>query len=122
MKVLHDTLDALLADVTDLKVPVVRVCTLVQSAPTSPVAGVPQLTVRIVVTAMLDERLWAEWRWWVGRSLADVGERGLRLPETLGRRAQERLAEVRSRIAAAGLRVREGMLAEDGTSMDAFRA
>jgi hypothetical protein len=120
MKILHDSLDSLLAELAELQARTVRVSSLIQSEPAAPMAGVPQLTVRIVVTAMVDERLWAEWRLWVGRSLAEVGETGVRLPDTLRRRVQDRLAEVRRRVEAAGLAIREGLLAHDATSMDVF--
>jgi hypothetical protein len=51
--------------------------------------GIPDLTSRVIVTAALDEHLWAEWRHWVGRAVVEVSERGLHLPAILQRKGNE---------------------------------
>jgi hypothetical protein len=83
--------------------------------------GVPHFTSRIIATAALDEHLWAEWRFWVGRGLAEVGPLGLVLPEPLRRRGEQCEAEIRRRIEAEGFRIRDGLFAHDTASMDNFR-
>ena len=121
MKLLFDSLDALLAELRERKVQVVRISPCVHMETGARTGGIPHLTSRVVVTAALDEHLWAEHRHWVGRGLADVGERGLHLPDSLRLKADRALADVSKRVDDAGFLVREGMLAHDTAAMDTFR-
>jgi hypothetical protein len=44
---------------------------------------------RVLVTAALNEYYWAEWRHWVGRAIAEVGDRGLHLPAWLREKQEQ---------------------------------
>jgi hypothetical protein len=44
---------------------------------------------RVLVTAALNEYHWAEWRRWVGRAIAEVGDRGLHLPAWLREKQEQ---------------------------------
>ena len=72
------------------------------------------------MTAGLDENLWAEARFWVGRSRAEMGPHGLRLPAMLETRGAELAGEIRRRVEAAGFAVLDGLVAHDTASMDNF--
>ncbi|MBI4635686.1 MAG: hypothetical protein HY727_04995 [Candidatus Rokubacteria bacterium] len=120
MKLIFDSLDALLAELKERKVAIVRVSRAVHAESGRPAAGIPHLTCRVIVTATIDDDLWAEWRLWVGRSLAEVGERGLLLPERLRTKSDTALADVARRIDGASLQIREGLLTHDAASMDSF--
>lgn len=121
MKVLHDSLDALLAELRARQVEAVRVSRTVHSETGQRTGAIPYLTCRVIVTAALDEHLWTEWRLWVGRSIAEVGERGLLLPESLRKRSATALTEVRCQLEDAGFRVLDGVLTHDAATMDSFR-
>jgi hypothetical protein len=121
MKLIFDSLDSLLAELRDRKVQVVRISPAIYLETGPRTAGVPHLTSRVVVTAALDEHLWAEWRYWVGRGLAEVGDNGLHLPEALRKKANVALADISKQIDDAGLPLRDGMLAPDTAAMDSFR-
>jgi hypothetical protein len=121
MKLIFDSLDALLAELKERKVEIVRVFRAVNAEGGRPTAGIPHLTCRVVVTAAIDDRLWAEWRLWVGRAIAEVGERGLLLPEWLRKKSDAALADVTKRIDDASFQIREGLLTHDAASMDSFR-
>jgi hypothetical protein len=120
MKLLFDSLDALLAELRDRQVRVVRVSPMIHAETGARTAGIPHLTNRVVVTAAIDERLWAEWRYWVGRTIAEVGERGLRQPDWLRKKAAAALAEVSRKVDEAGFQIREGIVAHDTVSLDCF--
>jgi len=77
MKLIFDSLDALHAELKDRKVEIVRVSRAVQAEGGRPAAGIPHLTCRVIVTAALDDHVWAEWRRWAGRAIAEVSECGL---------------------------------------------
>jgi hypothetical protein len=49
-------------------------------------------------------------RHWVGRAIAEVGDRGLHVPAWLREKRDRALAEVSNRVDAAGLLIREGIL------------
>jgi hypothetical protein len=98
------------------KVDGVRLAALLQSATES--AGTPRYTAWVIVSAALDFEAWAEWRLLVGRQRAELTEHGFRVPERLAALTQERLEEVRGWIDAAGLVVREGVLAADGEAFE----
>jgi hypothetical protein len=121
MKLVFDSLEGLLTELRDRKVAVVRVCSAIHSDAGMRTAGIPHLTRRIVVTAATDTDLWAEWRYYVGRGLAEVGERGLHLSDALTKRGDEMLATISKRIDDAGFQIREGMLAHDTVAIDNFR-
>ena len=116
MKVIHGSLKGLLHEVKDKKVEAVRVAAFMQSDVVT--NGLPRYTVWVVVTSVLDWDLWTEWRLLVGRGHAEVTERGAVLPARIAALMTERAAEVRARVAEAGLGVRDGMLAHDAEAMD----
>jgi hypothetical protein len=121
VKLIFDSLDALVQELRDQKVDVVRVSPAVQAELDARGVGVPRLTCRIVVTAALADQGWAEWRYWVGRAPAEVGERGLQLPDWLARKRDEALRAVSQRLDDEGLAIREGLLAHDTALVDCFR-
>jgi hypothetical protein len=83
MKLIFDSLEALLAELRDRKVEVVRVSPMLYAETGARTAGIPHLTSRVVVTAAIDERLWAEWRYNGGVTLASCTEN-----DVPGRRAR----------------------------------
>ena len=89
MKLMFDSLDGMMTELRTHKVNAVRVSRAIQRENGQATTGVPFLTSRIIVTAGLGDHLWAESRFWVGRTIAEVGPRGLRLPEVLARRSDE---------------------------------
>ena len=118
MKIIHGSLSALLTEVKEHgKVDGVRVAAMMQS--TFEGAGTPRYTSWIIVSAQVDywER-WAEWRLVVGRQRAEVTEHGFRVPEKLAALTEEKLAEVRGWIEAAGLLMRDGILAADAETLE----
>jgi hypothetical protein len=121
MKILHESLDTLLAELRERGVDAVRVARLVHTECGRSTAGIPRLIVRILVTAAIDEHLWAEWRHWVGRAVAEVGPNGMRLPDDLQRRGAVRLEEVRTHVERAGFRVLDGLFTHDTGVLDVFR-
>src|SRR5262245_26877295 len=121
MKLLFDSLDAILTELRDRKVTVVRISPAIEREIGARTGGIRQLTSRVIVTAALDEHLWAEWRHWVGRAVAEISERGLHLPATLQRKGDDALAAISKRVDDAGLEIREGILAHDTAAMDTFR-
>ena len=121
MKLLFDSLDALLTELRERKVTVVRISPTIERESGARTGGIPHLTSRVLVTAALDDHLWTEWRHWVGRAVAEVSERGLYLPATLQRKANEALAAISKRVDDAGFEIREGILAHDTAAMDTFR-
>jgi hypothetical protein len=121
MKLLFDSLDALLAEVRDRKVEIVRISPALAIDMGRRTAGIPHLVSRVLVTSALDEDHWAEWRHWVGRAIAEVGDRGLHLPAWLREKQERALAEISKRVDDAGLLIREGILTHDTGVMDSFR-
>ena len=120
MKLIFDSLDALLAELKERKVEIVRVSRAIHIEGGRPTAGIPHLTSRVIVTATIDDHLWAEWRLWIGRAIAEVGERGLHLPDRLRTKGDAALADITKRIDDASFQIREGLLAHDTASMDSF--
>jgi hypothetical protein len=117
MKIIHGSLSALLVEVKEHgKVDGVRVAALMQSVFEG--AGVPRYTSWIIVSAHVDWEKWAEWRLVVGRQRAEVSEHGCRVPEKLAVLTEEKLVEVRSWIEAAGLAMRDGVLAGDAETLE----
>jgi hypothetical protein len=121
MKLLFDSLEAFLAEARERKVEVVRISPALEVDRGRRTAGVPQLVSRVLVTAALDEHHWTEWRYWVGRAIAEVSDRGLHLPGWLREKQDRALAEVSRRVDDAGLAIREGILTHDTGVMDSFR-
>jgi hypothetical protein len=121
MKLLHESLDVLLNELHERGVDVVRVTRLVHTESGGDAARPPRLTFRVLVTAAIDEHLWAEWRHLVGRAMAEIGPGGVRLPDDLHRRGSRRLEEVRVHIERAGFRVLDGLLTHDTGVLDVLR-
>ncbi|PYM12459.1 MAG: hypothetical protein DMD81_23925 [Candidatus Rokuibacteriota bacterium] len=121
MKLMFDSLDGMMTELRTHKVNAVRVSRAIQRENGQATTGVPFLTSRIIVTAGLGDHLWAESRFWVGRTIAEVGPRGLRLPEALARRSDEMLGDVTRRLDNAGFEVRGGLFAHDTAAMDNFQ-
>ena len=121
MKLMFDSLDGLITELRAQKVSAVRVSRAIQREHGPATTGVPFLTSRIIVTAGLGDHLWAESRFWVGRTIAEVGPRGLRLPDALARRSNEVLGDVTRRLADGGFEVRQGLFAHDTAAMDNFQ-
>jgi hypothetical protein len=113
MKLLFESLDAFLAEVRDRKVDIVRISPALAIDTGRRTAGIPHLVSRVLVTAAFNDDHWAEWRHWVGRAIAEVGDRGLHVPAWLREKQDRALAEVSNRVDAAGLLIREGILTHD---------
>jgi hypothetical protein len=116
MKVIHGSLTGLLQEVRDKKVDTVRVAAFMQTDVVTD--GIPRYTAWVVVTALLDWDIWAEWRLLVGRGYAEMTDRGAALPSRIAELMTARTAEIRARVSEAGLSVRDGMLAHDAEAMD----
>jgi hypothetical protein len=121
MKLLFDSLDALLAELRERQVGVVRVARATHAETGSRTVGIAHLTSRAIVTAGIDDHLWAEWRHFIGRAAAEVGERGLQLPDWLKKKTDAVLADVSQCVDDAGFEIREGLLTHDTATMDTFR-
>jgi len=121
MKLLFDSLDSMLTELRDRKVTVVRISPAIEREGGARTGGIPHLTSRVIITAAVEDHLWAEWRHWVGRAVAEVSERRLHLPVTLQRKGNEALATISRRVDDAGFEIREGILAHDTALMDTFR-
>jgi hypothetical protein len=117
MKIIHGSLSSLLTEVKEHgKVDGVRVAAMMQS--TFECAGLPRYTSWVIVSAHVDWEKWAEWRLVVGRQRGEVTERGYHVPEKLAALTEEKLAEVRGWIEAAGLLMRDGILAGDAETLE----
>ena len=117
MKIIHGSLSGLLTEVKEHgKVDDVRVAALMQS--TIEGSGVPRYISWVIVSARADGESWTEWRLVVGRQRAEITEHGFRVPEKLAARTEEKLAEVRGWIEAAGLLMRDGILAADAETLE----
>ena len=121
MKILFDSLDAILTELRDRKVTVVRISPAIERETGARTGGIPHLTSRVIVSAAIDTHLWVEWRHWVGRAVAEISERGLHLPGTLRRKGDEAIAAIAKRVDDEGFEIREGILAHDTAAMDTFR-
>ena len=117
MKIIHGSLSSLLTEVKEQgKVDGVRVAAMMQS--TFEGAGLPRYTSWVIVSAHVDWEKWAEWRLVVGRQRGEVSERGCHVPEKLAALTEEKLSEVRGWIEAAGLLMRDGILAGDAETLE----
>ena len=117
MKIIHGSLSALLTEVKERgKVAGVRVAAMMQSTVDGP--GIPRYTSWVIVSGHVDWEKWAEWRLVVGRQRAEVTEHGFRVPDKLAALTEEKFAEVRGWIEAAGLLMRDGILAADAETFE----
>ena len=118
MKIIHGALSGLLTEVKEHgKVDGVRVAALMQS--TIEGAGLPRYISWVIVSAPVNHwEQWAEWRLVVGRQRAEITEHGVRVPDKLAALTEEKLAEVRGWIEAAGLLMRDGILAGDAETLE----
>src|SRR5262249_8405669 len=102
MKIIHGSLSGLLAEVSAHGE---RAAVLVAPLMPSTMAGarIPYYTAWVIVSARVAGEQWAEWRLAVGRQRAEISEHGLSVPDKLVARTEDKLAEVRGWIDAAGL-------------------
>ena len=121
VKLLFESLDALLVELRDRKVGVVRVSPALQIEAGPLTAGIPHLVSRVLVTAALGDHQWAEWRRWVGQAVADIGRPEIQVPKWLREKQDRALAEVARRVDEAGFLIREGILTHDTGVMDTVR-
>lgn len=121
VKLLFDSLDALLAELRDRKLDVVRVSPAVAIESDVRTSGVPQLVSRVLVTAALGESSWVEWRYRVGQAALEPGRSEFQLPPWLREKQDRALAEVARRVDKAGFQIRDGILTHDQGVMDSFR-
>ncbi len=121
VKLLFDSLDALLVELRDRKLDVVRVSPAVAIETSVQASGAPRLVSRVLVTAALDEASWVEWRYRVGLAVVEPGRSEFQLPPWLREQQDRALAEVARRVDEAGFQIREGILTHDQGVMDTFR-
>src|SRR5262249_48560938 len=121
VKLIFDSLDALLAELRDQKVEIVRVSPAVEIETSPRTAGIPHLVSRVLVTAALDDPNWAGWRHGSGRVVAGRGRPEVGMPAWLGENHALALAEVSRGVDEAGFLIREGILTHDRGVMDTFR-
>ena len=121
VKLLFESLDALLVELRDRKVEIDRMSPALGIDAGPGMAGIPHLVVRVLVTAALDDHHWAEWRYWIGRAIAEVGPRGFQLPPSLQDKRDRALGEISKRVDEAGFLIREGILTHDMGVMASFR-
>jgi hypothetical protein len=121
VKLLFDSLDALLVELRDRKVEIVRVSPALEIETGPRTAGIPQLVSRVLVTAALGDNSWAEWRHWVGQALVELDRSELQMPVLLREKQDRAIAEVSRRVDEAGFLVREGILTHHRGVMDTYR-
>jgi hypothetical protein len=121
VKLLFDSLDALLTELRDAGVQVVRVSPALAIEAGPRMGGVPHAVVRVLVTAALDEQRWAEWRLWIGQTMADPARNDVDLPAWLSEARDQALARISRRLDDAGFLIREGIVTHDAGTMDSFR-
>jgi len=117
MKIVHGVLSALLAEVSAHgQGDEVRLAALMES--TVEGTGIPVYTSWVIVSGRAAGGQWMEWRLTAGRQGGEITDRGYGIPEKLVTRMDEALAEVRGWIEAAGLEMRDGVLADDGEVLE----
>ena len=121
VKLLFDSLDALLVELRDRKVEVVRVSPALGIDAGARTGGIPHLVGRALVTAALDDHTWAEWCHWVGLAVAEIGRPEVHVSTWLREQQDRALAEVARRVDEAGFLIREGILTHDTGVRDTFR-
>ncbi len=121
-KLIMLSLDTLLTEFREEKVAIVWVAPVTTPEWYRQDPGLPRLTSRVLVTATaLENGRLIEWRYWVGRALAEVTGDGLRPPPWLRRKTDEALSTITKRIGDASFEIREGLLASDAVTVDTFR-
>ncbi len=121
MKLVFDSLDALLAELRDRKVDAVRISPAIELDTSRRTDGVTHVVARVLVTAALGDHQWGEWGHWVGRAVAEDGTGGgVQLPASLRDRRDHALAEISKRVDDAGFQIREGIVTHDTGVMDCF--
>jgi hypothetical protein len=120
MKLLFHSLETLLDELRDRQVGIVWIAPAVEEERRPEQGGIPTLVSRVLVTAILTDQLWAEWRYRVGRDVADVVARGLVLSASLGRQREEALARIAGYVDRQGFEIREGIVAHDTAAIDTF--
>jgi hypothetical protein len=121
MKLVFESLDALMAELRDRKVGVVRISPAVELDRSPGTDGVPHVVMRVLVTATIDDHQWAEWRLWIGRATGAAGPGGgVQLPASLRDPRDRALADISKRVDDAGFQIREGIVTHDMGVMDCF--
>ena len=121
MKLLFDSLDGLLTELCDANVKVVRISSALAVETNARTGGIPHVVVRVLVTAVMDESRWAEWRLWIGQAMADPSRGDVEVPAWLVEARDHALARISKRVDEAGLLIREGIVTHDAGAMDSFR-
>ena len=121
MTLFFDSLDALLVELRDRKVEIVRVSPALRIDAGARTVGIPHLVGRVLVTAALDDHTWAEWRHWIGQTVAETDRPEIHVPSWLREKQDRALAEVARRLDEAGFLIRAGILTHDTGVMDTFR-
>jgi hypothetical protein len=121
MKLLFESLDGLLTELRDSKVQVVRVSPALAIEAGPRTGGIPHAVVRVLVTAALDDSWWAEWRLWIGQTMADPTRQDVEVPTWLNEARDRALARISKRVDDAGFLLREGIVTHDAGAMDSFR-
>ena len=116
MKIIHQSLAGLLQELKARKVEQVRVAQFIRSE--ADPTGLPRYTSWVVVSAFLDWERWVEWRLFVGRARAEVGDHGAGLPAMLAQLGPKILSAVKAKIGEAGFAVSEGLIAHDADAVD----
>jgi hypothetical protein len=116
MKIIHASLQALLAEAKERNVGPVRVGAVMQSDTAG--NGIPRCTSWIVVSAPVGWDQWVEWRHCVGRDGTDFRDEADDIPPAVLAGINERLSEVWTRVVGAGLEVRDGVIANETEAMD----
>jgi hypothetical protein len=118
MKIIHASLQALLTEVKERNVGAVRLAAVMQNDTAA--NGTPRRTSWIVVSAPVGWDQWDQWVQWqhsVGGDGPELGEDGGRIPYRIMALMKERLIEVCARVVAAGLEVRDGIIADDAEAV-----
>jgi hypothetical protein len=117
MKFVHQLLSTVLREVKERgAVDGVRVAALMQSELER--AGLPRYTSWVIVSACDEGGKWMEWRFVAGRQRAEIAEHGFCVPDKLVALTEDRLAQVRGWIEAAGLAMRDGIIAADAEILE----
>ena len=116
MKIIHASLQALLSEVKERNVGAVRIAAVMQSDAVG--NGILRCTSWIVVSAPVGWDQWVEWRHCLGGDSTDPRAEAEDIPPAVLAVINERLIEVCARVVAAGLEVRDGVIASETEAMD----
>lgn len=111
MKLLVHSLGALFVELRHRKVRIVRVSPVLEIETIPRTGGTPHIVSRVLVTAALGDRSWAEWRRLVGK--VPVGYPQFQVSPQLRAQQDRALAEVARRVDDAGFEIREGVLSHN---------